>query len=355
LIEFCQNAAANTTTANPSTTQNTSGLSAQTAAHRSTTENFFNVMISTSAHRVLDVSSTSAVHNMSISVNNALFTGKCFITYSYFPAPSSPTALAQYKVDGQTAISTGGWVNSTSLVLKFNMSSRIADTLYPVVEVKPVSQAFNGSNLSTGTAVNYPGSGVVVGSVTISGLTDGTTYHWRARVSSLNGNSLWVSFGGNLETEADFGCDLSSPVVSLNAPINGAATNYINITFSWSGIDYPTGSNSGIKQYTLQISTDINFGVVHYSSTTKALACGYLLSQGTYYWRVRAEDNAGNIGLWTSPWSILVDTTPPSVPVLTAPLNGYATNQMSLTFSWEASDDSGIRGGSGVRGYEIYI
>ena len=121
LIEFCQNAAANTTTANPSTTQNTSGLSAQTAAHRSTTENFFNVMISTSAHSVLDVSSTSAVHNMSISVNNALFTGKCFITYSYFPAPSSPTALAQYKADGQTAISTGSWVNSTSVVLKIKV------------------------------------------------------------------------------------------------------------------------------------------------------------------------------------------------------------------------------------------
>ena len=272
-----------------------------------------------------------------------------------FQAPSSSTALAQYKADGQTVISTGSWVNSTSVVLKFNMSSKIADTLYPVVEVKPVSQAFNGSNLSTGTAVDYSGSGVVVGSVTISGLTDGTTYHWRARVSSLNGNSLWVSFGGNLETEADFGCDLSSPVVSLNAPINGAATNYMNITFSWSGTDYPTGSNSGIKEYTLQISADINFGVVNYSSTTQAEACGYLLPQGTYYWRVRAEDNASNYGPWSVVYQLLIDTTPPSVPILSAPLDGATTNQINITFSWQASDDSGFRGGSGINGYEIYI
>ncbi|MCS7150791.1 MAG: Ig-like domain-containing protein, partial [Endomicrobia bacterium] len=352
LIEFVQSNAANTTTANPSTTQNISGISPQTAPHRSTTENFYNTMVSTSAQVTLDTSSTSFVHNMSISVNKAIFTGKAFLTYSYSPAPSTPTVLTQYRANGVTVIPTGGWTNGTTVQLRFNMFSVIADTLTPVAEVKPLSQAFNGANLSTGTPVVYSGSGVVVGTITVSGLTNGTTYHWRARVVSPNGSSLWVSYGNNLETEVDFGCDLSSPVVSLVSPPNGTFTNQMNITFSWSGTDYPSGTNSGIKNYTLQISTDISFGVIYYSSTTSNTYLLTTLPQSTYYWRVSAEDNAGNVSSWSSVWNIIIDTTPPpAVNNLISPLNNSATNTTLINFSWQGVTDTI----SGIKNYVLQL
>src|SRR3989339_807991 len=49
--------------------------------------------------------------------------------------------------------------------------------------------------------------------------------------------------------------------------------------------------------------------------------------------------------------SIIVDTTPPSVPILNTPIDGSITNDPDVLFTWEASVDNL----SGVAGYEIII
>jgi hypothetical protein len=36
------------------------------------------------------------------------------------------------------------------------------------------------------------------------------------------------------------------------------------------------------------------------------VAAGEVLPAGTYYWRVRATDGAGNASAWTSVWSFVV-------------------------------------------------
>ncbi|MEM1823369.1 MAG: GLUG motif-containing protein, partial [Candidatus Hadarchaeales archaeon] len=50
------------------------------------------------------------------------------------------------------------------------------------------------------------------------------------------------------------------------------------------------------------------------------------LSDGVWYWRVRARDNAGNEGGWSGVWSFRVDTIPPAAPTLVSPSDGENTN-----------------------------
>ncbi|MDI6641181.1 MAG: hypothetical protein QME68_02600, partial [Elusimicrobiota bacterium] len=72
-----------------------------------------------------------------------------------------------------------------------------------------------------------------------------------------------------------------------------------------------------------------------------------LISQATHYWRIKTEDNASNYQLSTINYTLLIDTTPPSVPVLSTPIDDYTTNQLNITFQWSACDDTDWRGGSG--------
>ncbi len=42
---------------------------------------------------------------------------------------------------------------------------------------------------------------------------------------------------------------------------------------------------------------------------------------GTYYWQVAGVDANGNVGSWSTPWSIIVTADPPPPPVYTTPTN----------------------------------
>jgi ABC-type antimicrobial peptide transport system permease subunit len=46
------------------------------------------------------------------------------------------------------------------------------------------------------------------------------------------------------------------------------------------------------------------------------LALAETLMAGTYYWRVRAIDGAGNAGLWSESWSFTVSIAPPPSAIL---------------------------------------
>ncbi|MCD6215721.1 MAG: hypothetical protein J7J92_01445 [Candidatus Aenigmarchaeota archaeon] len=72
---------------------------------------------------------------------------------------------------------------------------------------------------------------------------------------------------------------------------------------------------------------------------------------GTYYYRIRAVDSAGNEGEWSNLLTVIVDTTPPSVPALISPEVNYYTNDQTPTFVWGSATDEI----SGVSQYEIMI
>jgi len=97
------------------------------------------------------------------------------------------------------------------------------------------------------------------------------------------------------------------------SPVNGTGVGFVGKvtpTFKWSNVTDP----SGIASYDLQISTNsTNFTapVVSLSIPSEnvtsvddtiayTLLKEYALSSGTYYWKLRAIDGAGNEGGWTA-------------------------------------------------------
>lgn len=122
------------------------------------------------------------------------------------PAPPGPPAtLRQLEKSGNREIGVGGTATERSLRLGATISD--PDTLETVrldLEVRRVNQSF------TGTATHSSGlasRGAIV--VSVDGLSDATSYHWRARTRDETGRaSAWVSFGSNAETAPDFRVEL---------------------------------------------------------------------------------------------------------------------------------------------------
>jgi len=96
------------------------------------------------------------------------------------------------------------------------------------------------------------------------------------------------------------------------SPLNGTGVGFVGKvapTFKWSNVT----DASGIASYELQISTnstDFTAPIVSLSIASEnvtsvddtiayALPKEYALSSGTYYWKLRAIDGAGNEGGWS--------------------------------------------------------
>jgi hypothetical protein len=214
--------------------------------------------------------------------------GTALDTYTVYPqitvtsdtAPNSPSTLTQQKVD-TTTISTGGWINSTSVVFGAQASDTDnPDTLQLCVEKKPIGTGFSNTEDSCGTGVAYAGSAVSA-SVTLGSLADGTQYHWQARVRDAAGlYSGWVSYGGNAESASDFGIDTTPPAAAGTVDISTDGTYYgpwHNI-FSGGGTQkILQGLSNKVFQQIPQVSTSA--GVTHAGLTTSIASYGDLTFQ----------------------------------------------------------------------------
>ncbi len=66
---------------------------------------------------------------------------------------------------------------------------------------------------------------------------------------------------------------------------------------------------------------------------------GSNLAPGTYFWHVRARDNANNLGLYGATFSFTIDIALPGAPTLTSPANAATINDNTPTFTWNAVSD----------------
>ncbi len=139
--------------------------------------------------------------------------------------------------------------------------------------------------------------------VTVSGEGVHTVEYWA------------IDNAGNVETPhntATIKIDKTPPKVPENlAPADGAVTNDTTPTLSWSAPNDAGGS--GIKNYRYQVDDDPDFSSPLKNGYTTNTHYTPSLSDGTYYWRVRARDNAGNNGDWTAGRQIVIDTVPPQI------------------------------------------
>jgi hypothetical protein len=130
-------------------------------------------------------------------------------------------------------------------------------------------------------------------------LPDGTYYWWVEAVDGVGNTAGWTDF-------FDFTIDTTPPLKpSLQSPANGAKTSDATPTLDWSDVSDLNGVS-----YSLEIDDNAHFSSLIISKeglteSTYTLAEDEALSKGTYYWRVKAIDGAGNTAGWTNPFSFV--------------------------------------------------
>ncbi|MBF6652892.1 hypothetical protein C3B47_08305 [Flavobacterium columnare] len=128
-------------------------------------------------------------------------------------------------------------------------------------------------------------------------------YEWR--VKAVNATSV-TDFN-----KATFLLDTTPPNAPQNIFPNNADTRKVNtvIDFSWK-LDSDSGIiKSPIDYYIIEFATDSDFSrglesqIINTTSCQKTFA-----TTGTFFWRVKAKDKAGNIGLgYSKPFSLLIN------------------------------------------------
>ncbi len=179
---------------------------------------------------------------------------------------------------------------------------------------------------------------VAVSELDLAGLTDGT-YYWRVKAEDNEGNQSDWSIADSFTIDITDTQDPSVPT-GLIEQVSG-----LDVALDWND---STDDKSGVKEYELAYSTYSNFADSVNIIVTASDADLTGLAVDTYYWRVRAIDNAGNISSWSSSSSFDTyepDTLAPSVPTALSTV----VDEVNVSFDWADSTDAG----TGVEGYVL--
>lgn len=88
------------------------------------------------------------------------------------------------------------------------------------------------------------------------------------------------------------------------------------------------------QSYEIVFASDSAFANIVHSKKVNVLLYtpASPFGDGQYYWRVRAYNASNQFGKWSSYRSFTIDTTGPSIPVLSSPANNSSTR--TPTFTW---------------------
>ncbi|MEW6069742.1 MAG: CARDB domain-containing protein, partial [Candidatus Thermoplasmatota archaeon] len=147
------------------------------------------------------------------------------------------------------------------------------------------------------------------------------------RVADCAGNFLEHDYNYTLGKGFIFRKDTKAPLApNLFVPANGTTINYTEVAFSWESANDSLPS-SGIAKYIIEIYDiyDIEQPSYRYDVYTNHITQN--LTDGTYYWRIRAVDNANNFGNWSPMFNFILDTLAPKNIIFL--INGGATETSS--------------------------
>lgn len=229
--------------------------------------------------------------------------------------PAAPTNLAQAQPDVGTSIPTGQFTTQPAVLLSGWMSDPDAgDQIVLQVEVQVVGVPFADS----ATAVSAPVHTDTVASVIVSGLADNLAYHWQARAVDQTGRaSAWVSYGGNAESDGDFGVSaVAEPPTDpaslaqlksdgTTAIAVGATTDETTVIFQAAVSDPDPGDSIRLQVEREPLGTAFT-GTPSGTSTgvtsggTARVTISGQLTDVSYHWQARAMDRGGLTSNWVS-------------------------------------------------------
>jgi hypothetical protein len=184
------------------------------------------------------------------------------------------------------AIGQADPTNASPINFTVVFSEAVSDFGDVDVTVSSGTAAVTGSGTAYNVAVTGISEGVVTASIAASVAHD----------AAGNGNAASTS------TDNQVTYDTTAPVVpTLISPANGALVYVSVVALDWS--DVP-----GANQYQVQVDNNADFSNPEYDSgwINTSQATTPALANGTYYWRARAKDNAGNQGAWSTVWSFTI-------------------------------------------------
>ncbi|MGK4568989.1 hypothetical protein [Flavobacterium sp. 3HN19-14] len=157
-------------------------------------------------------------------------------------------------------------------------------------------------NVTAGNTIVNQQSGLTDTSVTLSGSTIGQEAEYQWKVRALNSTST-----SNF-TSRTFYIDKTNPAQPQNiAPVaNAVLDTDQTLNFSWS-IPADVGSVQSSISYTIEFSNDISFSSILFTSAADTNTYQHsFATTGTYYWRVKAKDIAGNTGIYSQVFKLTI-------------------------------------------------
>ena len=229
-------------------------------------------------------------------------------TFTSAPASAPPAPDLEYPADGATC-------QPTTIIL---------DGVY-VPDAETYNLQVDDNADFSSPLVNL--TGLHSNEHEVSGLSPGTTYHWRyASVNSCGMSSGWSAVW-------EFTTESIPSAPSLSGPSDGATCQSTSLTVSWSSV-------SGAISYDVVVDDNGDFSSpveeVHDVSGTSTSITG-LSSATTYYWRVRSENSCGNHSGWSSTRELTTSPPSPGIPVASSPANASTCQPLAVTLEWSAA------------------
>ncbi len=210
--------------------------------------------------------------------------------------------------------------------------------LVPVYKWGSISDAtyyqFQSDDSGAFDSVNYD-SGQIAATTIQPPFEALNTYYWRVRASDAAGNWSDWSVPRSVRIIAPL-----PAAPALSAPVAAALTNDNTPDFSWGSV--PWGDT-----YEVQIATNATFttglqssmgasGVLNYTATA--------LPDVPYYWRVRAYNvnSPTEPGGWSAARTFIVDTIPPTAPLLSKPVDNNIEITTAPKFDWAAAGTANL-------------
>ena len=173
------------------------------------------------------------------------------------------------------------------------------------------SQVEHGTTTAYGTSTLLNSNLVVSHSSTLTGLSAGTTYHYRVRSKDAAGN-LATSGDFTLTTQAE--TDTTAPTI-FSVSASSITTTGATVVWSTNEASDSQVEYGGTVAY--GSSTVLNIGMV----TSHSQMLSGLQANTTYHYRVKSRDAAGNLAVspdFTFATQDATDTVPPVIEAVTA-------------------------------------
>ncbi|MEM2878888.1 MAG: PGF-pre-PGF domain-containing protein [Candidatus Hadarchaeales archaeon] len=159
-------------------------------------------------------------------------------------------------------------------------------------------------------------------------------YHWRVMATAFDENSNWSE---NRQLRID---RVAPQAPTLASPAQGENTSDRQPVLIWLTVY----ENSTPVLYKARVSHYENFDdevAVSDWIGTQSWQIPVQLTDNVYYWKVRAMDNAGNVGSYSTVRFFRVDTTPPAPPTPISPM-GENTSDTTPTLVWNAPPENSL-------------